>query len=187
VRLSDLNEGRFFTRESPSATAQMLSADLSTVAKGGEMAFFDDFRDAIDKYDGDNMDVKLVAYQFLGPGAKLNPGEWFRCQIQVYNQGQLNLKGVTVIVRATSFAQVSLGPGNPTSFVVVPFGNLSAHSSAQSGQWVYGFAIADTGGQEKDVITASIWSWDADLNHLLNDHSGFGPPEGAINVAIFPG
>src|SRR5216117_2259888 len=149
----------FFTRESPSATAQMLSADLSTVAKGGEMAFFDDFRDAIDKYDGDNMDVKLVAYQFLGPGAKLNPGEWFRCQIQVYNQGQLNLKGVTVIVRATSFAQVSVGPGSPSSFVVVPFGNMNAHSSKQSG-WVYGFAIADTDGQERDVITASIWSWD---------------------------
>jgi len=150
------------------------------------MPFFEDFRDAIDKYDGDNMDVKLVAYQFLGPGAKLNPGEWFRCQVQVFNQGQLNLKGVTVLVSATSFAQVSLGPGNPGSSVILPFGNMSAHGSAQSGQWVYGLAIKETAGP-KNVITARIFSWDADLNHLLNDHSGFGPPEGAINVEIFPG
>jgi hypothetical protein len=151
------------------------------------MGFFDDFRTAIDKYDGDSMDVKLVAYQFLGPGAKLNPGEWFRCQVQVFNQGQLNLKGVTVSVNATSFAQVSLGPGSPGSSVTVPFGNLPAHSSAQSPMWVYGFAIGDTGGQSRDVITARVMSWDADLNHLLNDHSFFGPPEGVMNVEIFPG
>lgn len=149
------------------------------------MAFFDDFREAIDKYDGDNMDVKLVAYQLLGAGANLNVGEWFRCQVQVFNQGQLNLKGVTVLVSGTSFAQVSLGPSGPGPSVTVPFGNMSAHSSAQSGQWVYGFATKETAGPQ-NIITARIFTWDADLNHLLNGHSGFGPPEGAINVAILP-
>jgi hypothetical protein len=150
------------------------------------MAFFDDFRQAVDTYDGDNMDVNLVAFQFLGPGQKLNPGEWFRFQVQVFNNGQLNLKGVTVLIKGTSFAQVSLMPSNPVSSVTLGFGAMPAHSSAQSGIWVYGFATAETNGA-KDVVTAGIGSWDADLNHLLNDHSGFGPPEGKVNVEIFPG
>ena len=66
------------------------------------MGFFDDFANAIERYDGDYMDVKLVAYQFLGTGAKLNPGEWFRCQVQVFNNGHLNLKGVTVSINGVS-------------------------------------------------------------------------------------
>jgi len=150
------------------------------------LSFFDDFTNAIDKYDGDNMDVRLVTYQFLGSGTKLNPGEWFRCQVQVFNNGQLNLKGVTVSINGTSFAQVSLTPSTPVSSATLFFGNMAAHSSKQSGVWIYGFATAATSGA-KDVITARIVAWDADLNHLLNGHSGFGPPEGKINVEIFPG
>ena len=150
------------------------------------MGFFDDFANALDRYDGDYMDVKLVAYQFLGTGAKLNPGEWFRCQVQAFNNGHLNLKGVTVSINSTSYAQVSLTQSNPGSSVTVPFGNMAAHSSAQSSAWIYGYATAATTGA-KDVITARIAAWDADLNHLLNDHSSWGPPEGKINVEIFPG
>jgi len=150
------------------------------------MSFIEDFRKAIDNYDGDYMDVKLVAYQFLGPGSKLNPGEWFRCQVQAFNNGHLDLKGVTVSVNSTSYAKVSLTYGNPGSSVTVPFGNMNAHSSAQSGAWIYGFATATTSGA-KDVITARIARWDADLDHLLKDHSGWGPKEGKINVEIFPG
>jgi hypothetical protein len=150
------------------------------------MSFIEDFRKAIDNYDGDHMDVKLVAYQLLGPGSKLNPGEWFRCQVQVFNNGHLDLKGVTVSINSTSYAKVSRTYGNPGSSVTVPFGNMNAHSSAQSGAWIYGFATAATSGA-KDVITARISRWDADLDHLLKDHSGWGPKEGKINVEIFPG
>ena len=150
------------------------------------MSFFDDFKNAIEVYDGDNMDVKLVAYQFLGPGTKLNPGEWFRCQVQVYNNGELNLKGVTVSINSTSYAKVSLTQSNPVSSVTLPFGDMAAHSSKQSGAWIYGYTTAATSGA-KDIVTAKIAAWDADLNHLLNGHSSWGPPEGKINVEIFPG
>jgi len=150
------------------------------------MSFFEDFRNAMDTYDGEHMDVKLVAYQFLGAGSMLNPGEWFRCQVQVFNTGHLDLKGVTVNIDKTSYAKVSLSRSNPVSSVSVNFGNISAHGSAQSGVWIYGYATASTSGT-KDVITARIGRWDADLDHLLRDHSGWGPREGKINVEIFPG
>jgi len=157
-----------------------------TIKKEETMGFFDDFRSAIDNYDGDNMDVKLVAYQFLGAGSKLNPGEWFRCQVQVSNQGHLDLKGVTVSINSTTYAKVSLTQSNPGSAVTVSIGNMSAHSSKQSGVWIYGYAIQETSGA-KDVITARVQSWDADLDHLLRDHSAWGPKEGKINVEIYPG
>ena len=150
------------------------------------MSLFDDFKNAIETYDGDSMDVNLVAYQFLGVGTKLNPGEWFRCQAQVFNNGHLNLKGVTVSINSTSYAKVSLTQSNPVSSITLSFGDMAAHSSKQSGAWIYGYATAATSGA-KDVITARIAAWDADLNHLLNDHSSWGPPEGKISVEIFPG
>ena len=150
------------------------------------MGFIEDFKNAIDVYDGEYMDVKLVSYQFLGPGTRLNPGEWFRCQVQVYNNGHLNLKGVTVNIGGTSYAKVSLTQSNPVKSVTVPFRDMGAHSSKQSGAWIYGNATAETSGA-KDVITARIAAWDADLNHLLNGHSSWGPREGKINVEIFPG
>lgn len=150
------------------------------------MSFFNDFRKAIDTYDGDSMDVKLVAYQFLGPGNKLNPGEWFRCQVQVFNNGHLDLKGVTVSINGTSYAKVNLTPSHPVSSVRLSFGDMAAHSSRQSSAWIYGYATAATSGA-KDVITARIASWDANLDHLLKDHSSWGPLEGKINVEIFEG
>jgi hypothetical protein len=149
------------------------------------MAFLDDFRKAIEDYDGDSMDVKLVAFQSLGPGGLLNPGEWFRYQIQVYNQGHLNLKRVSVRVSATEFAQVGLTWGIPSQGVTVPFGDMLALSSKQSG-WVYGLALKATDGP-KNIVTARVLEWDADLTHLLVDHSGFGPPEGVISQEVFPG
>lgn len=159
----------------------MASPQLTSTA-----SFFDDFRNALEAYPGDSMDVNLVAYQFLGMGSMLNPGEWFRCQVQVFNNGHLNLKGVTVSVNSTPYAKVSLTQSNPVSAVTVSFGDMPAHSSRQSSAWVYGQAIAPTSGA-KDVITARIAAWDADLNHLLTNHTSWGPPEGKINVEILPG
>jgi hypothetical protein len=149
------------------------------------MGFFDDFRKAIDNYDGDSMNVNLVGFQLLAPGPHLNVGEWFRFQVQVFNDGQLNLTGVTVLVNSTAFARVNPVPAGPTAdSAIVPFGNIGAHSSRQSSQWVLASAILETAGAQ-DIITARIFTWDADLNHLLNDHSGFGPPEGVINHEVF--
>ncbi|MFT5644223.1 MAG: hypothetical protein ACI83P_001777 [Janthinobacterium sp.] len=159
---------------------------LPFIHRGKYLSFFEDFRSAIDAYDGDHMDVKLVSYQLLGAGTKLNPGEWFRCQVQVFNSGHLDLKGVTVSINSTAYAKVSLTRSSPASSVTVPFGNMAAHSSRQSGAWIYGYATAATGGT-KDVISGRIASWDADLSHLLSDHSSWGPLEGKINIEIFPG
>ena len=82
--------------------------------------------------------------------------------------------------------KVSLMQMNPLSSVSLPFGDMPAHSSKQSSAWVYGYAVLPTNG-EKDVLTANIANWDADLDHLLKDHSGWGPPEGKIHVEIFEG
>lgn len=150
------------------------------------MGFFEDFRKAIDDYDGDSMEVKLVGYQFLGAGSKLNPGEWFRCQVRVANQGHLDLKNVVVGINGTTYAKVNLAYGNPGSFVTVSMGNMAAHSSKQSSAWIYGYAVKETSGV-KDIITARVYTWDADLDHLLRDHSAWGPKEGKINVEIYPG
>jgi hypothetical protein len=150
------------------------------------MGFMEDFRREIDTYDGEYVDVKLVAYQHLGPGSTLNVGEWFRFQIQVRNKGDLDMKNVSVLVSKTAFADVTLNYGSPGNYVSVSFGDINAHGSKQTSQWVYGYATRATEGAEKDVVTARIARWDASLDHVLKDHAAWGPREGKITVTIAP-
>jgi hypothetical protein len=103
----------------------------------------------------------------------------------VFNNGHLNLKDVTVLAKSTPFARVNPSPsGSTADSSIVGFGNIRAHSSVQSSQWVFAAAMQETDGPQ-DIITASVFTWDADLSHLLNDHAGLGPPEGVINHQIF--
>jgi hypothetical protein len=154
------------------------------------MSFIVDFKNAIDKYDGDFMDVMLVGYErFMSKptDSKLNPGEWFRFQIQVHNKGELDLTNVSVRVEGTPFAKVSLSKSDPVQSVVVKFGDMRAHSSLQSGAWVYGYATLETSGIERSLVIARIDRWNASLDHILKDHSGWGPREGRIKAEVHPG
>ncbi len=112
------------------------------------MRFFGDFRNAIDVYATDK-DVRLVGYQVLGTGTRLNPGEWLRCPVQVLNNGELNLKEGTVGNDSKSDASASLTQSHPAASVIAPFGNMLADSSKQC--WIDGSATAATSGAQ-DVI-----------------------------------
>lgn len=151
------------------------------------MSFFDDFRNAIDTYARDSMRVVFIDYELIEAGTVLNTEEWFRCHVQAFNDGELNLSGVQVSVDATPYArlQTEQYPDDTFTQMILQLEDMPAHSSKQYSRWIYGFATAATTGPQ-DVITAKIYRWDADLAHLLNVHSLSGPPQGRINVEIFP-
>jgi len=148
------------------------------------MTFFNDFRAAIDSYDSDSVDVKIQAFQLYGAGSKLDTGEWFRFQIAVFNQGHIDMRNITVRIYGSNYAKVSLVYGGVSNSVDLKFSKLDAHHSAQSGAWIYGKATQSTGGTAKDVVSARIAYWDASLDHLLLDHSNWGPVEAKVNIKI---
>lgn len=155
------------------------------------MDFFAEFKTAIEEYDSAYMRVEIVDLKLPILG-QINPGEWFRFRIKVHNEGDLDLTGLSVRIDGTASASVSMTQSNPGSSVTLVIGELPAHTDVYSLTWIYGQATAATielpSGQvvAKDVITAKVEQWNASLDHLLRDHSSWGPPDGKVNIKIYP-
>ena len=151
------------------------------------MSFFGDFRNAMDTYAPDSLRVVFIDFELIEAGNVLNTQEWFRCHVQAFNDGELNLTRVEVSVDATSYTRLQFEryPDETFTQMILDFGDMPAHSSKQYSRWIYGFATAATTGPQ-DVVTAKFYRWYADLAHLLKVHSSFGPIQGRINVQIFP-
>jgi hypothetical protein len=45
----------------------------------------------------------------------------------------------------------------------------------------------NTNGVKEDIVTAQIAAWNGVLDHILNDRSGSGDPEGTLNKEVVAG
>jgi hypothetical protein len=150
------------------------------------MSIIDDLRNAITNYPTDHVDVSIVDFEILeNKGPELNIGDKAKFKVKVENKSCLQMDNVAVAVNGTNFADVSrdnihfiTGPVSSSSFTVIAWNNNKS-------SYLYLKCKAKTTGP-KDIVSARVDRWDANLIHLLRDHSNAGPYEGKLNKEIFP-
>ncbi|MEN8374743.1 MAG: hypothetical protein ABFS34_04785 [Gemmatimonadota bacterium] len=156
------------------------------------MGMLDDLLAAINTYPSDSVTVDVV--DFEEPGAHINVKEICRFRVRVRNNGQLDMRNVRLHVEGSRFASVSVTDflGIPTNFgssVISGGRNIDAHASATFGDFHMraDAATGDGGTEDEDLFTIHVSSYDANLEHILRDHSHHaGNPEEAYHRHIHP-
>jgi len=148
------------------------------------MAFIDDFRSAVDKYETDNCKTEIVSFAIVSGGTVLNQGETFKFKVKVTNESHLDMKNVKMQALGSSYADVALSSGAYGGSAVSGAFNLDAHQSYTTGYFMGKAKLVTSGA--KDIVTARIYSWDASLDHILIDHTGKGAAEGKLHIDVKP-
>jgi hypothetical protein len=146
------------------------------------MPFINDFAAAIDSYATGNCKTEIVNFSIVAGGATINVGEIFQFQVKVTNESVLDMINVKVQALASTYADVSLAAGAFGSSALSGAFNLQAHQSHTTG-FFRGKAKARTSGI-KDIVSARIYTWDANLDHLLKEHSTAGAAEGKLSKEV---
>ncbi len=157
------------------------------------MGMYDDLLTAANDYPSDNIVISVTDFQ--EPGTHINVGETCSFKVRVENNGQLDMKDVKLHVEGSEFASVSvtdfLGffPTGFSNSVISGGRNIDAHSSETYGDFHIRASAAtpDGGTENRDLFTIHISKFDADMHHILSDHSHHaGSPEEAYNRHIHP-
>jgi len=152
------------------------------------MAFFEDFGDAVESYLATYVTLSIVAGNVqTGTGGSVNVNEVWRFQVHVVNGGMLNMTGVSLQIKGLNGAEVSTAAAGPFSSTVI-FGALTvnAHDSSNT---LHLFFKAPNAAQPAgtSLVNARINSFDANLTHILKDHSGGGAYSlESFSAQVFP-
>ena len=137
------------------------------------MTFIDDFASAVSSYPSTSVTLSIVdvAVQTGTTGA-VNVNEVWKYQVRVANNGHLNMTGVTLHIEGQNGAQVSTAAAGPWSTSIFPGGlNINSHSNQDTVDFYFKApGVAKPAGT--GLVRAHISTFDVNLNHLLNDHSG---------------
>lgn len=155
------------------------------------MAFFDDFASGISGYPAASVTlsiVSLTAQPPSTPGA-VNVNEVWSFRIMVQNNGNLNMKNVVLQYRGLSGALVSpnlLIPFSAGPLMTATLASVPAHGSGSIGLFYFKAPATQT-ATPVQLIEAHLAAWDADLDHLLNNHSGAAnPPQCIYSEQVYP-
>ncbi|MCH8863104.1 MAG: hypothetical protein IID51_11405 [Proteobacteria bacterium] len=156
------------------------------------MGMIDDLLTAINEYPRE--DVAISVTNFKEPGGHINVGETCSFKVKIENNGQLDMKDVRLHLEGTRYARVTA-----TNIFGFPFGfsgsaitggqNINSHSNKTFGTFHMraDAATPNEGTENRDLFKIHISSFDADLDHVLRDHSHHaGNPEAAYNRHIHP-
>ena len=151
------------------------------------MGVISDLKQELQNYPTSNCKTEIVGYVFTGQGARLDVEETFKYRVRVTNEGELDMKNVMVQTLGTRYADVSQSSGSyGSSANAGGTRSLDAGESFTTG-YFRGKAKVETDGEEKVIVKARITRWDADLSHLLKDHTWSGVSEGVLKKVIDPG
>ena len=139
------------------------------------MGMIDDLLTAINEYPSERVEIHVTDFQ--EPGTHINVGENCTFNVRVENNGMLDMKNVRLHVEGSAFASVALTgifglPAKFESSVISGPRHIDAHASVTFGVFhMHADAATPDGGSEnRDLFTAHISSFDADLEHVLRDH-----------------
>ena len=156
------------------------------------MAFLDDFATAVSDYPLNSVILSIVDLVVQPPGTAgaVNVNEVWAFQVRVANNGHLNMTGVSLHVEGQNGAQVGLAATGPWS--------ASIYSGALAALAVNAHGTQDTVNLffkapnvakplGTPLVRAHIIIWDANLDHLLNGHSGHANlPAGTYSAQVSP-
>src|SRR5438874_547319 len=152
------------------------------------MGFFNDFASAVEDYPVTDVDLEIVDVTW--PDNVLNAGEEGTFKVKITNRGPLNLTAIKLLVEGQHGVTVqdpsikidppvptvsAIGTPIPTNgysdkFTSTAFQVLEAHKSMTVGA-PFKYKAPDKAQDAKTILKATIAAWDADLTHLLIDHS----------------
>lgn len=155
----------------------------------------DDLLNDINAYPADNVVITITNFQ--GPGSHVNINEVWSFNVRVQNNGQLNLRNLQLHIEGSQWASVRLG--SPVGCLPDPFGfsnsvvstpqDVDAHSTVTFGPFCMraNVATANQGQVNEDLFSVHIYSYDANLSHILNGHSHHtSNPEARKHLHIHP-
>lgn len=155
------------------------------------MAFLDDFQSAVSNYPASNVTISVVDLAPVPPstGPAVNINEIWSFQVRVRNNGNLNMTGVSLLITGKNGTTVSTNSAGPFSAGSIAFGNLTlnGHGGQQDTVNLYFRAPSVIMPAGTQLVTAQINGYDANLDHILIDHtSGTSAPTGSYNTQVFP-
>lgn len=156
------------------------------------MSTIDDLLAAINTYPNGNVVISVI--NFSEPGTHINQGELCSFDVRVENNGQLDMKNVTLHVEGSGWTSVAISAwhGGPSSFSNSSISyarDVDAHASTTFGKFymMADTATPDQGQAARDLITVHVQTFDADLYHILRDHGHHaGNPEESYRRHIHP-
>ncbi len=137
------------------------------------MAFFDDFANAVTTYPKDSVVLTIVDKAPVPPATAgaVNINEISSFQIRIANNGHLNMTNVSFHVEGLNGAQVSTAAAGPWA-ASITYGALTVNANgSQDTVNLYFKAPAVIKPAGTKLVSAHIAGFDANLNHILNDHS----------------
>jgi len=154
------------------------------------MAFFDDFAKAVENYPSISVTLRIVDVAFVSgaQGPEVNVNDVYKFQVRVINNGHLNLTNVLLHIQGQNGAQVSAFAAGPFSAGIVSSGlglTVNAHGSQDTADFYFNATAASPA--EVVLVRAHISRFNANLNHILDDHSSHAdPPAGTYSRKVFP-
>jgi len=155
------------------------------------MGFFDDFAAALEKYPETSVKLSIgsVALQ-TGTSGAVNVNEVWKFKVVVDNDGPLNLTNLALHVEGQNGALVSTSSAGPFGPSVITSGSglltVSGHS-AKSSQFLYFKAPGAAKPAGTVLAKAHISTYDANLDHILINHSiHASTPTGSYAAQVFP-
>ena len=98
------------------------------------------------------------------------------------------MTGLALHIQGENGATVSNAAGGPFSAGILTTGpiNVNAHSTQETVNWFFK-APAGVKPVGTALVRAHIGTFDANLTHIMNDHSGHAdPPAGTYSSQVFP-
>lgn len=154
------------------------------------MAYFDDFEEAIESYPADSVVLSIVDRAPVAPATAgaVNVNEVWSFQVRVANNGPLNMTNVALHIEGQNGAQVGTAAAGPFTASILPpaLAAVNGHSTQDSvNYFLRAPAVIKPAGTS--LVRAHISGWDANLDHVLNSHSGHAdPPAGSYADQVFP-
>jgi uncharacterized repeat protein (TIGR01451 family) len=137
------------------------------------MGLIEDLDAAINAYPGDEITISVTS---VDPEPHINIGEAIGFDVEVRNNGVLDMRNVVLHVNGTSYASVTMTNflGSPFDFRDYVFStarDILAHQTTTFGRfWMRADTVTPDVTSSYDLFTIHISRFDADLDHLLRDH-----------------
>jgi hypothetical protein len=153
----------------------------------GVATFFEQFRAALRYYPKTSVTLSIIDVALTG--AVIETTEGFTFHVNLANNGALDMKQVVVKVLGSQYVKVAsmslFPPALPGAEALSLAMDVPAHESRKFGPFM-GWAASPTDGTVREIVSATVWSWDANLEHLLKDHTGRSDaPKGSYSNIIY--
>jgi|SoiMethySBSTD1v2_1073268.scaffolds.fasta_scaffold02193_23 hypothetical protein len=137
------------------------------------MGFFDDMTDALKTYPETDVKLEIVEVDF--PDQALNTAETATFRVQVSNNGPLELTNVTLRIKGLNGATVANnGAAAPfvSEFVTQELPTIAGHNGVEKtvGSPLK-FKAPGSAQPARNLVSATLEGWNANLNHILIGHS----------------